>query len=204
MAEFAAERRMGKTRNSYTLGERTRLRTNAQICRDLSDFRAEGASLVAQFGKEGRVAKGVQFERAAGEQLDDPQVELRAQFRERIRQGTYDALLDPSVRMLLREGAAIRGMDEELGAIRFALAKLLAEELDASKLAAGVARLTSAAVQAMKIGQALGDETDESLADLLNEILIDLEKESQVARAARKEGGGDRAWRQDLELADTG
>src|SRR5690606_32879177 len=54
MAEFAAERRMGKTRNSYTLGERTRLRTNAQICRDLSDFRAEGASLVAQFRKEGR------------------------------------------------------------------------------------------------------------------------------------------------------
>ena len=180
------------------------LRTDSQICRDLSDFRADGASLVAQFGKERRVAKGVQFERAAGEQLDDPQVELRAQFRERIRQGNYDALLDPSVRMLLREGAAIRGMDEELGAIRFALAKLLAEELDASKLAAGVARLTSAAVQAMKMGQALGDETDESLADLLNEILIDLEKESQVVRAARKEGGGDRAWRQDLELADTG
>ncbi len=91
--------------------------------------------------------------------------------------------------MVLREGAAIRGLDEELGAIRFALAKLLAEELDASKLAAGVARLTSAAVQAMKMEQAIGDETDESLADLLNQILIDLEKESQVARAARKEGG---------------
>ena len=40
-----------------------------------------------------------------------------------------------------------------------------------------------------------------SLADLLNQILIDLEKESHVARAARKEGGDDRAWRQAFELA---
>jgi hypothetical protein len=56
-------------------------------------------------------------------------------------------------------------------------------------------------VQAMKMGQSISDETDESLADLLNQILIDLEKESQVARAARKEGGDDRAWRDDSEIA---
>ncbi len=105
------------------------------------------------------------------------------------------------MRDVLREGAALRGVNEELGAIRFALAKLLAEEQDASKLAAGVARLTSAAVQAMKMGQSISDETDESLADLLNQILIDLEKESQVARAARKEGRDDGAWRQDSEFA---
>jgi hypothetical protein len=53
----------------------------------------------------------------------------------------------------------------------------------------------------MKLGQSIGDETDRSLADLLNQILIDLEKESQVARAARKERGDDRAWRQDSEPA---
>ena len=147
------------------------------------------------------MGRGVRFEKGPDTFEGDPVDEQRERFRERVELGRYDDLLDLPVRKVLREGAAIRGIDEELGAIRFALAKLLAEELDASKLAAGVARLTSAAVQAMKLGQAMGDATDESLADLLNQILIDLEKESHVARAARKEGGDDRAWRQDFELA---
>lgn len=105
----------------------------------------------------------------------DAQVVLRERFRTRIAAGRYDDLFDVPVRNVLREGAAIRGLDEELGAIRFALAKLLAEELDASKLAMGVARLTSAAVQTMKLDQSMGDSADRSLADVLNEILIDLE-----------------------------
>jgi hypothetical protein len=147
------------------------------------------------------LGRGVRFEKEPDAFERDPVDAQRERFRERVEQGRYDGLLDSSVRKVLREGAAIRGVDEELGAIRFALAKLLAEEPDASKLASGVARLTSAAVQAMKLGQSIGDETDRSLADLLNQILIDLEKESQVARAARKERGDDRAWRQDSELA---
>ncbi len=132
----------------------------------------------------------------------DPILELRACFQDRVASGRYDALVHTPLRMVLREGAAIYGVAEELGAIRFALAKLLVEEQDASKLAAGVARLTSAAVQAMKLGQSISDETDESLADLLNQILIDLEKESQVARAARKESEDAGAGRQDSEFAD--
>lgn len=108
----------------------------------------------------------------------DTQAVLRERFRTRIAAGRYDDLFDVPVRNVLREGAAIRGLDEELGAIRFALAKLLAEELDASKLAAGVARLTSAAVQTMKLDQSMGDSADRSLADVLNEILIDLEREN--------------------------
>lgn len=144
---------------------------------------------------------GVRFETETGDRSADPGAELRERFHARVAQGRYDELLEPSLRDVLRDGAAIRGLDEELGAIRFALAKLLAEEQDAGKLASGVARLTSASVQAMKMGQAIGDETDESLADLLNQILIDLEKESQVARAVRKEGGDDRAWHQNPELA---
>ena len=147
------------------------------------------------------MGRGVRIEKDPDAFERDPVAEQRELFRKRVELGRYEDLLDLPVRKVLREGAAIRGVDEELGAIRFALAKLLAEEQDASKLAAGVARLTSSAVQAMKLGQAMGDATDESLADLLNQILIDLEKESYVARAARKEGGDDRAWRQDLELA---
>lgn len=101
---------------------------------------------------------------------------LRERFQERIDSGRYDELLPETMQRVLRDGAAIRGLDGELGAIRFALAKLLAEETDAGKLARGVARLTSAAVQTMKFGQTLGDTVDASLAEVLQEILTDLDR----------------------------
>jgi hypothetical protein len=123
------------------------------------------------------MARGIRFEPDTAERArDDPYDAVREAFQERVGRGRYDDLLADSLRAILREGAAIRGLDEELGAIRFALAKLLAEELDAGKLAAGVARLTSASVQAMKVEHALGDATDASLSDLLNEILADLDE----------------------------
>ena len=145
---------------------------------------------------------GVRFPKDSDESPSDPIPELRERFQDRVARGRYADLLHPPLRIVLRQGAAIRGVEEELGAIRFALAKLLVEEQDASKLAAGVARLTSASVQAMKLGQSISDETDASLADLLNQILIDLEKESQVARAARKERNDDGTGWQDSQFAD--
>lgn len=134
---------------------------------------------------------------------DETGLEFRERFRARVGQGRYDELLDEPLQSILRAGAAVRGLEEELGAIRFALAKLLAEEQDAGKLAAGVARLTSAAVQATRLGQSIAQDDDASLADQLNQIFIDLEKESRVARAARKERGDERPWWQDPELADS-
>ncbi len=122
------------------------------------------------------MTRGIKFEPdGLLEKPADSRVELRDRFQERVESGRYADLLDERVRRVLREGAAIPGLDEELGAIRFALAKLLAEELDASKLAAGVARLTSAAVQAMKLDRARGDAAETSLAELIEEILVDLD-----------------------------
>src|SRR5215204_4722596 len=105
--------------------------------------------------------RGMRYIEDAPAVVDDPGAEQRALFRERVARGRYDELIDPQLRAVLREGAAIRGVAEELGAIRFALAKLLTEEEDAGKLASGVARLISAAVQAMRMGQSISDETDE-------------------------------------------
>lgn len=140
--------------------------------------------------------QGVRFERHDSEdEQTDPTAALRAAFQDRIERERYDELLTASLRAVLREGAAIRGLDQELGAIRFALAKLLAEELDANKLAAGVARLASASVQTMKLEQTLGDATDASLAELLNEILSDLEH----AQAESPMGNSRRQDRIDLE-----
>jgi hypothetical protein len=109
----------------------------------------------------------------------DPRSELRERFQERMAHGRYDDLFAASLRMVLREGAAVRGVDIELGAIRFTIAKLLAEEPDAGKLAVSIARLTTAAVQLIKLGQTLGDAADASLAALLEEILIELDEEDE-------------------------
>ncbi len=120
------------------------------------------------------MARGTQFQPAPLPEDDDPRKALQDAFQRRVDRGRYDELLRPQVRELMRAGAAIHGLDEELGAIRFALQKLMAEETDANKLAAGIARLTSASVQAMKLGQALGNASDASLADLFNEILAEM------------------------------
>ena len=122
------------------------------------------------------MARGPQYQRDPWSVDDeDPRKELQAAFQRRVDRGRYDELLSPQIRALLQAGATIRGLDEEFGAIRFALAKLIAEEQDASKLATGIARLTSASVQAMKLGQVLGDASDASLADLFNEILSEFD-----------------------------
>lgn len=131
------------------------------------------------------MTRGARFEPDPWSENDeDPRDALRAAFQRRVDRGRYDELLSPQIRALMQAGAAIHGLDEELGAIRYALQKLMAEEQDANKLAAGIARLTSASVQAMKLGQVLGDATDASLADLLNEILIDMEETSRAKREA--------------------
>lgn len=120
------------------------------------------------------MAHGVRYER--GDPVDlrgDVREDQRQRFQERIAQGRYDDLYERPVRELLREGAAIRDLDEELGAIRFTLAKLLAEELDAVRLAAGVARLASVAVQVMRCAQSLSADEQEPFAELLDRLLAE-------------------------------
>jgi hypothetical protein len=109
--------------------------------------------------------------------------EQRKLFRERVARGDYDQLYDPSLRMLMKNGA-IKGIEEELGAIRYALAKLLSEEQDASKLATGVARLASAAERLIRVVKPNAEESGDAVITAINQILIDLEKEARAARLA--------------------
>ncbi|MCA9860688.1 MAG: hypothetical protein KC438_13250 [Thermomicrobiales bacterium] len=134
------------------------------------------------------MTRGVTFEHETVPSQANSIEELRERFRELMDRGSYDGLFAASVRSVLDEGAAIPGVTEELGAIRIALAKLLAEEPDANKLAAGVARLASASVQLLKIGQARTDDDGESLASVIDQILIDLEREEREAREAWQAG----------------
>ena len=113
-----------------------------------------------------------------------PQEDQRARFQERVIRGDYQSLYDAPMRLLIEQGSAIQGIEEELGAVRFALAKLMNEEEDPNKLATGVARLASATVQLLKIVKPAASEASDPAVETINRILIELEKEARAARDA--------------------
>jgi hypothetical protein len=98
-------------------------------------------------------------------------------FRERLARGEYRALFEPPLGDVLTQAAAERPLVNEIGALRVALARLLAEEEDASKLAAGVARIAVVAIQAAKAQRALGEGTSEEVVAALAELLDELDEE---------------------------
>jgi hypothetical protein len=101
-----------------------------------------------------------------------------AAFRARLAAGDYDAVLGPALRRVLRGAAADPGMEAEIGALRLALIRLLDEERDPSRLAAGVARLASVAVQAARLRQG-GESTWKELQALLERELAEIEGEER-------------------------
>ena len=72
------------------------------------------------------------------------------------------------------QAAAARALDDEMGALRFVLARLLAEEEDTGKLALGVARVSRAAARVelarQRIDAGRGDDLAEALARVLAEM----------------------------------
>lgn len=108
----------------------------------------------------------------------------RERFQERLKRAEYGALYDPPVKTVIEEAAAIPGIDQELGAVRFALAKVLNDVEDAIQLAGTVARLAACTAQLLRVVRPTVRESDEQLISTLNQIMVDLEKEARAARAA--------------------
>jgi hypothetical protein len=69
------------------------------------------------------------------------------------------------------------GLGEEIGALRFVLQRLLAEEDDLARLAAGVARIASVVVQAAKAQQTMTGNRPDELAAALMRALEELDSE---------------------------
>jgi hypothetical protein len=107
------------------------------------------------------------------------QPELRTQFEERVKTGEYAALFDEQLTKVLREAAAAlaqRGLVEEIGALRYVLARLLAEEKELSVLTASVTRVTSVAVQAARAQRAISGDVADGLTSALTQILTELDE----------------------------
>lgn len=112
---------------------------------------------------------------------DDGGGDALATFRARLAAGDYDALLGPGRREMLRGAAADPGLDAEVGSLRVALARLLDEERDASRLAAGVARLAGVAVQAARLRQGSEGGTRDMKA-VLQRVLGEIDAELAESR----------------------
>jgi hypothetical protein len=93
-----------------------------------------------------------------------------ARFRAALQTGDYYALMGSGLRRAMRGAASDPSLDPEIGALRLALTRLLNEEPDPARLAAGVARLSSVALQAARLRSGATDEGEEFRDTLLREL----------------------------------
>jgi hypothetical protein len=115
--------------------------------------------------------------------------QVRAQdFRRRSERGVYQDLYDNHLREILHDASAARDVNQELGAVRFALAKLLAEETDPRHLASGVSRLVATASRLVTTREALQTKIDEQDDPFVHFLAMDLASE-MVNRALATPGG---------------
>lgn len=111
---------------------------------------------------------------------------LLARFRERLAAGNYDAVIGHGLRRTLRGAAADTGLEAEIGALRLALVRLLNEEHDPSRLAAGVSRIAAVAVQAARLRNGPDAGLDEIRSLMLREL--DAVERDYVSAAGRPKG----------------
>lgn len=98
-------------------------------------------------------------------------------FEQRLANADYRALFDARVIQVMNEAAEHlkkHGLGDEIGALRFVLARLLAEEEDLTRLAGNVSRVVSVAVQAAKAQRAISGEVATGLIEALTKILDEL------------------------------
>jgi hypothetical protein len=114
-----------------------------------------------------------------GDTPPDDRTERRLAFLERLERGEYAALFDENLSRVIEQAARKmqeHGPGDEIGALRFVLARLLAEEQDAAKLAASVTRVASAAVQAARAQRTISGESADGLTSALTQILVELDE----------------------------
>ena len=88
-------------------------------------------------------------------------------LRRAAAEGDYDGLLDPALWRLLDAAALTVGFGREIGALRFAMARLLAEEEDPRQLSLHLARITTAIIRATQARPPVAPAEDPVRAALL-------------------------------------
>lgn len=100
-----------------------------------------------------------------------------AEFRRRLAEGDYRSLFDEQIARAMAQAATGEGVFDELGALRFVMARLLFEEDDLTRLATNVARVAGVAVQTARAQKLLNGEAAVRFTDAVTRILIELDGE---------------------------
>ena len=123
------------------------------------------------------------------QQSSDPAGQTPLQrFRDRVRAGSYDAVIGHGLQSVIRGAAAETGLEPEIGALRVALGRLLNEEDDASKVAAGAARIAAVALQAARLRGGPDSEFEAIRALVLREL--DALEQEEMENAQYETGTG--------------
>lgn len=115
---------------------------------------------------------------------DGPGSAAAEQFRRRIALGQYRELFDVSIVQILAQAAESHDLDDETGALRFSLARLIAEEQDPTRLALGVARVVRASVATSRERRELAQAKPNGLTEAMTRILAELETDQAEATAS--------------------
>jgi hypothetical protein len=98
----------------------------------------------------------------------------RAVFVERLQAGTFRELFGDEVAALIEDAAKVEGLDTELGALRYAEARLMVEVEDPIEQARALASVARAIVQVQRGAMVVSGERAATLgaaiADILGEI----------------------------------
>ena len=95
-------------------------------------------------------------------------------FKRRLESGEYRRLFGEKIAALMAQAAAEEGVDDEIAILRIVLARLMAEETDALKLAQAVARIAGVSVQAARVRRAISGQRAEEFTDAVARILEEL------------------------------
>jgi hypothetical protein len=136
-----------------------------------------------------RPGDGVEEAEVQGDQ-EARRAAARAAFQRRVATGEYGELFDAPVRAILTQAGKATGLAQEMGALRYVLARVLAEEEDPVRQALGVSRVTSAAARVARVRDKLGEAPEGETARILSQLLFDWDaekvEEEEIARAERE------------------
>ncbi|CAA9547173.1 MAG: hypothetical protein AVDCRST_MAG19-464 [uncultured Thermomicrobiales bacterium] len=129
--------------------------------------------LAAEAGGDG--GGGETFAERAEREEGERRRRAAAAFRDRVEGGNYRELFGGKLGGLMAQAAEEKGVGDELGALRFVMARLLAEEDDPVTLAKSVARIASVSIQAQRAQRAISGQLAEGLTDAITSILTELD-----------------------------
>ncbi len=102
-------------------------------------------------------------------------------FRERVEGGDYRQLFGGKLGRLMAQAAEEKGVGDELGALRYCMARLMAEEEDPVTLAKSIARIASVSIQAARAQRAIQGHLAEGLTEAITQILVELDGGSPIS-----------------------